>query len=57
MSVNTYLTPEEKTRLEQAMVGIAGAGGLGSNVATHLVRAGVRRLVHHQEPGIPGRQG
>jgi sulfur carrier protein ThiS adenylyltransferase len=45
MSVNTYLTPEEKTRLEQAMVGIAGAGGLGSNVAAHLVRAGVRRLV------------
>ena len=45
MSVNTYLTPEEKTRLEQARVGIAGAGGLGSNVAAHLVRAGVRRLV------------
>ena len=45
MSVNTYLTPKEKTRLEQAMVGIAGAGGLGSNVAAHLVRAGVRRLV------------
>ena len=45
MSVNTYLTAEEKTRLEQAMVGIAGAGGLGSNVAAHLVRAGVRRLV------------
>ena len=45
MSVNTYLTPEEKTRLEQAMVGIAGAGGLGSNVAAHLVRSGVRRLV------------
>ncbi len=45
MSVNTYLTAEEKTRLEQAVVGIAGAGGLGSNVAAHLVRAGVRRLV------------
>ena len=45
MSVNTYLTAEEKARLEQAMVGIAGAGGLGSNVAAHLVRAGVRRLV------------
>ena len=45
MSVNTYLTTEELTRLERAVVGIAGAGGLGSNVASHLVRAGVRRFV------------
>ena len=45
MSVNTYLTAEEEARLEQAVVGIAGAGGLGSNVVAHLVRAGVRRLV------------
>lgn len=45
MSVNAYLTEDERARLERAVVGIAGAGGLGSNVAAHLVRAGVRRLV------------
>lgn len=45
MSVNTYLTADEQVRLERSVVGIAGAGGLGSNVAAHLVRAGVRRLV------------
>ena len=45
MPVNTYLTSEEQARLERTIVGIAGAGGLGSNVAVHLVRAGVRRLV------------
>ena len=45
MSVNAYLSAGEQTRLESAIVGIAGAGGLGSNVAAHLVRAGVRRFV------------
>ncbi len=45
MSVNTYLTADEQARLERSVVGIAGAGGLGSNVAAHLVRAGVRRFV------------
>ena len=45
MSANTYLTADERTRLERAVVGVAGAGGLGSNVAAHLVRAGVRRLI------------
>ena len=45
MPVNTYLTEGERTRLERAVVGVAGVGGLGSNVAVHLVRAGVRRLV------------
>ena len=44
MSANTYLTPEERAVLESARVGIAGAGGLGSNCAMHLVRAGVRHL-------------
>ena len=44
MSANTYLTPSERTVLEAARVGIAGAGGLGSNCAMHLVRAGVRHL-------------
>ena len=45
MSANTYLTPEERAVLESARVGIAGAGGLGSNCAMHLVRAGVKHLI------------
>lgn len=44
-SPDTYLTPAEKALMEKACVGIAGAGGLGSNCAMLLVRAGVRRLV------------
>jgi len=45
MSANVYLAPEERIALERARVGVAGAGGLGSNCAAHLVRAGVRKLV------------
>ena len=45
MSVNTYLNERERRILESAVVGIAGAGGLGSNCAMHLVRAGVKKLV------------
>lgn len=45
MSANPYLAPGERAVLEGARVGIAGAGGLGSNCAMHLVRAGVRHLV------------
>lgn len=45
MSVNLYLSETERLILEAATVGIAGAGGLGSNCAAHLVRAGVRHLV------------
>lgn len=37
--------PDIIPRLRSATVGIAGAGGLGSNVATHLVRAGIGRLI------------
>ena len=44
MAANTYLPPEERTALESARVGIAGAGGLGSNCAMHLVRAGVKHI-------------
>jgi len=36
---------EITARLKEASVGIAGAGGLGSNVAMTLARAGVGRLV------------
>ncbi len=45
MGANSYLTDAERSILEHAVVGIAGAGGLGSNCALHLVRAGVRRFV------------
>ncbi len=45
MAANAYLSGEERTALEAARIGIAGAGGLGSNCAAHLVRAGIRRLV------------
>ncbi len=44
MSANAYLSPEERKALESARVGIAGAGGLGSNCAMHLVRSGVAHL-------------
>ncbi|MBR6463292.1 sulfur carrier protein ThiS adenylyltransferase ThiF [bacterium] len=44
MSANTYLTDRERAILESANIGIAGAGGLGSNCASHLVRAGIRKL-------------
>lgn len=45
MSANTYLAERERSILENAIVGIAGAGGLGSNCAMHLIRAGVKKFV------------
>ena len=45
MGANTYLSDRERRILEGAVVGIAGAGGLGSNCAMHLVRAGVKKFV------------
>jgi sulfur carrier protein ThiS adenylyltransferase len=45
MTADTYLTERERAALGSVRVGIAGAGGLGSNCAMHLVRAGVRHLV------------
>ena len=44
MEVNPYLTPSQRKILEHARIGVAGLGGLGSNVLNHLVRAGVRRF-------------
>ena len=44
MAANAYLAPEERTLLESVRVGIAGAGGLGSNCAMHLVRSGVKHI-------------
>lgn len=40
-----HLTEAQCQRLASARVGIAGAGGLGSNVAMLLVRSGIRRLM------------
>lgn len=37
--------PGTTERLQQACVGIAGCGGLGSNVAVALTRAGIGRLI------------
>ena len=45
MNVNPYLTDAQRTVLEKAKIGVAGLGGLGSNVISHLVRAGIRRFV------------
>lgn len=39
-----YFTDGQLTRLGTARIGIAGAGGLGSNVAMLLARSGVRHL-------------
>ena len=45
MNVNPYLTDAQRKVLERAKIGVAGLGGLGSNVISHLVRAGIRRFV------------
>ena len=45
MEVNPYLTAAQRTILEKAKIGVAGLGGLGSNVVAHLVRSGIRRFV------------
>ena len=39
------LKPEQLTKVQETPVGIAGLGGLGSNVAWHLVRSGFSHLV------------
>lgn len=42
--LSRYLAPEALDKLARAHVGLAGAGGLGSNCAMLLVRSGVKRL-------------
>lgn len=44
-ALQRYLQPDQLAVLAESRVGIAGVGGLGSNVAQHLVRSGLRRLV------------
>ena len=45
MNVNPYLSADQQTILERAKVGVAGLGGLGSNVLSHLIRSGVTHFV------------
>ena len=40
-----HLLPEQLTRLAAARVGLAGAGGLGSNCAMMLARSGITQFV------------
>lgn len=44
-AVENTLTTDKLRKVEQVQVGIAGAGGLGSNCAMNLVRCGFRHLV------------
>lgn len=43
--IAVYLGEERLKFLQNVVVGIAGAGGLGSNCAMHLVRSGFKRFV------------
>ncbi len=45
IGLSRYLTPKQLCRLDSVTVGIAGAGGLGSNCAMLLARSGIRRFV------------
>ncbi|MCX6966197.1 MAG: sulfur carrier protein ThiS adenylyltransferase ThiF [Verrucomicrobia bacterium] len=43
-AVRLYYAPEQWQRIQQTRIGIAGAGGLGSNIAVALVRSGFKYL-------------
>jgi len=43
--LKAHFTDNQIRRLGSVRVGIAGAGGLGSNVSIHLVRSGIGRMV------------
>lgn len=43
-AVSLYYTPQQWQRILQTRIGIAGAGGLGSNIAVALVRSGFQHL-------------
>ncbi len=43
--ITIYLGEERLRYLQNVVVGIAGAGGLGSNCAMHLVRSGFKKFV------------
>lgn len=41
----TFFGPKRLSKIQAVKVGIAGAGGLGSNCAVNLVRSGINKLV------------
>lgn len=43
-ALTRYISPENLAKIQQVKVGIAGAGGLGSNCALLLVRSGFRQF-------------
>jgi sulfur carrier protein ThiS adenylyltransferase len=43
-ALGRYLTDEQLSKIRAVKIGIAGAGGLGSNCAAALVRTGFRRI-------------
>lgn len=43
--LQSHLSAEQRKRLASARIGLAGAGGLGSNCAVLLARSGIRRFV------------
>lgn len=43
--VQSYYTPDQLSKIRSAKIGIAGAGGLGSNCALALVRSGFEKFV------------
>ena len=55
-----YLSPQERARLAAQRIGIAGLGGIGSNVAILLARTGVQHFFlidyDHVEPSNLNRQ-
>ncbi len=45
IGLRKYFKEEELARIREVRVGIAGAGGLGSNCAVNLVRCGFSKFV------------
>ena len=44
-AISHFYSPEEFRKLQNSVVGVLGAGGLGSNCAVNLVRSGIRNLI------------
>ena len=45
LSIQKFYTPEELDILQHAVIGILGAGGIGSNCAIRLARSGIRHFI------------
>lgn len=44
IGLQKYFTPRQLALLQKTKIGIAGAGGLGSNTATLLARSGIQKM-------------